>query len=293
MISDNVCAVVVTFHPDHDVLENLSKLRQEIPNVVVVDNGSTVESINPLRDTTSRLGFHLVENGENLGIATALNLGVRYAETIGAKWVLLFDQDSAVTPGFLEAMLLGFESSRWGKDLAILGPRYVDKRSGSPIPAKLVGGESVEVATTSGSLLPMWVFRGHGYFVDDLFIDGVDYEYSLRLRSRGYRIGECSEAVLLHSPGSPTALTFRGHHILQTTNYSPLRRYYQERNKVWVSRRYWNKFPRFCLWLFFSVGAKDYVKILLAEDNKWEKLRACLIGAADGVRERMGRKDRL
>ena len=84
-------------------------------------------------------------------------------------------------------MLHCFETSRWGKHLAVLVPRYIDKRSGNPIPAKLVDGGSVEVATTSGSLLPTWVFQDHGYFVDDLFIDGVDYEYSLRLRSRGYR----------------------------------------------------------------------------------------------------------
>jgi hypothetical protein len=53
---------------------------------------------------------------------------------------------------------------------------------------------------------------------------------------------------------------------LQTHNYSPVRRYYQERNKIWVTRRYWSKFPFFCAKLFFF-SAKDYFKILFAEDN--------------------------
>ena len=96
MIPDSVCAIVVTFHPDHDVLENLSKLHKQIPNVVVIDNGSSLEFVGHLRDISSRLGFHLVENKENVGIATALNIGVRYAQTIGVNWVFLFDQDSAV-----------------------------------------------------------------------------------------------------------------------------------------------------------------------------------------------------
>jgi len=292
MISDNVCAVVVTFHPDSDVLENLSNVHQQVHRVVVVDNGSSSESITPIRAASSRIGFHLIENGENLGIATALNIGIRYAQCVGAEWVLLFDQDSTVTPGFTEAMLRGFASSRWGKQLAILVPRYVDKRLGGTIPGISVKDGGLEAAMTSGSLLPVSIFRDHGFFEDALFIDGVDYEYSLRLRSRGLHIEEYTDAVLLHSPGAPRIHRFRGQYLFQTHNYSPVRRYYQERNKIWVTKRYWAKFPFFCVKLFYF-SVKDYFKILFAEDNKWEKLRACFYGVADGVRERMGRKDGL
>jgi hypothetical protein len=59
-----------------------------------------------------------------------------------------------------------------------------------------------------------------------------------------------------------------------------------------VTRRYWTRFPFFCFKLFYF-SVKDYFKILFAEDNKWEKLRACFHGIADGVVERMGRNDRL
>jgi rhamnosyltransferase len=292
MISANVCAVVVTFHPDSDVLENLSNLHQQVHRVVVVDNGSSLESITPIRAASSRIGFHLIENGENLGIATALNIGIRHAQSVGAEWVLLFDQDSTVTPGFTEAMLRGFASSRWGKQLGILVPRYVDKRLGATIPGISIEDGGLEAAMTSGSLLPVSVFRDHGFFEDALFIDGVDYEYSLRLRRRGLHIEEYTDAVLLHSPGAPRVHSFRGQYLFQTHNYSPVRRYYQERNKIWVTRRYWAKFPFFCVKLFYF-SIKDYFKILFAEDNKWEKLRACFYGVADGVRERMGRKDQL
>jgi rhamnosyltransferase len=292
MTSTKVCAVVVTFHPDSDVLENLSNVHQQVHSVVVVDNGSSLESITPIRTASSRIGFHLIENGENLGIATALNIGVRHAQNVGAEWVLLFDQDSMVTPGFTEAMLHGFATNRWGKQLAILVPRYVDKRLGSTIPGISVQGGGLEAAMTSGSLLPVSIFLEHGFFEDSLFIDAVDYEYSLRLRSRGLHIEECGEAILLHSPGAPRIHSFRGKYLFQTANYSPVRRYYQERNKIWVTRRYWTKFPFFCFKLFFF-SVKDYFKILFAEDNKWEKLRACFLGVADGVRERMGRKDGL
>jgi rhamnosyltransferase len=290
MIPNNVTAIVVTFHSDSDVLENLSKIHQQVQSVVVVDNGSRLESLVSLRAASSSRGFCLIENGENLGVATALNIGIRHAQIAGADWVLLFDQDSTVTPGFTEAMLQGFASSRWKDRLGILVPHYIDKRLGSPLSVIRVKGGELEAAITSGSLLPMSVVRNNGYFEDCLFIDAVDFEYCLRLRSRGLHIEECSQAVLLHSPGTPMIHRFRGRSLFQTNNYSPTRRYYQQRNNIWIARRYWTKFPLFCFNLFFT-GVKDCVKILIAEDDKRNKLQACLTGTVDGIKGRMGRKE--
>jgi rhamnosyltransferase len=289
MIFNNVTAVVVTFHPDSEVFSNLSKVHQQVQSVVVVDNGSHLESLAPLRVACSSFGFHLVENGENLGIATALNIGIRKAQILGANWVLLFDQDSTITSGFTQAMLDSFASSRWNNHLAILVPRYIDKRSGSTLPALELKGGELEIAITSGSLVPMSVFRDHGLFEDELFIDAVDFEFSLRMRSQGFHIEECSKAVLLHSPGTPRTYRFREHYLFQTTNYSPVRRYYQARNHVWIVRHYWNRFLFFCFKRSFNI-AKDYVKILIAEDAKWDKLQAGWKGALDGIAGRMGRK---
>jgi rhamnosyltransferase len=290
MIFNNVTAIVVTFHPDSDVLENLSELCRQVQSVVVVDNGSRPESLVPFRAASLSLGFRLIENGENLGVATALNIGIRQAQIDGAEWILLFDQDSTVTPGFAEAMLNGFVSSRWGSHLAILVPHYIDKRFGSPLSATGIMEEELEIAITSGSLIPVSVFRKHGFFEDGLFIDAVDFEFSLRVRSQGFHIEECNKAVLLHSPGTPKTCRFRGHYLFQTTNYSPLRRYYQARNNIWMLRHYWTKFPSFCLERSFDI-ARDYVKILIAEDARWSKLRAGWKGTLDGVAGHMGRKD--
>jgi rhamnosyltransferase len=102
MIYNGVCAVVVTFHPASEVLANLSQVHQQVQNVVVVDNGSRLESLAPLRAASASAGFHLIENGENLGVATALNIGIRQAQALGAVWVLLFDQDSALPPVLLK-----------------------------------------------------------------------------------------------------------------------------------------------------------------------------------------------
>jgi rhamnosyltransferase len=292
MSTNRICAVVVTFHPDEDVLENLYKLRDQVDGLVVVDNGSSPQSIALLRRASSEIQFELIENGENLGIATALNIGIRWVERNDYHWVILFDQDSAVTDGFIATMIHAYETHPQSDRLGILVPRYVDKRSGNRIPAPLTRKGEIEIATTSGSLMLVSSFLAHGLFVDDLFIDSVDYEYSLRLRSDGYLLEECQEAVLLHSPGTPKIHRFFGIYLFQTSNYSPIRRYYQERNKIWVARKYWRKCPDSCLKLFsFSLNA--LVKIILAENQKWDKCYSFSMGIVDGFRGRMGRTNRF
>ena len=279
-VEDGVCAVVVTFHPDAEVAENLRLLLPQVERVFVVDNGSTAKELEPLRG----LNLSLIENGTNLGIATALNVGIRAAQAEEFGWVLLFDQDSRVTEGFAEQMLADFRTSRWAERLRILTPRYVDRRTG--VELKSSGGtHGLDAATTSGSLTRMATFDELGFFADELFIDQVDYELSLRVRAAGGVIAEGS-AVLLHAPGEPKVGRLFGRNF-RSANYSPLRRYYQERNKVWMLRRYGRRFPGFC-WKQFAVSTEDLVKVLAVEEDKVRKCRAFLHGWRDGVRGRMG-----
>jgi rhamnosyltransferase len=283
-----VCAVVVTFHPEADVVDNLAALRVQVDHLIVVDNGSSLEKLMMLRLARERLGFELIENGDNLGIATALNLGVRRAHALGMEWLLLFDQDSRITEGFTASMLQGFRESVWGERLGILVPQYQDMRLNTSIPQDRARKEGLEAAMTSGSLMRVEIFNKIGLFVDELFIDAVDYEFSLRLRREGYVVDESTEALLLHSPGEPCVIRVGDRRLFQISNYGPVRRYYQERNKIWVIRRYFRDFPYFCLKLMMF-SSKDIIKIVLAESNKVQKLRMFARGVGDGLKNRMGK----
>ncbi len=215
-----------------------------------------------MREASSLLGFELIENGSNLGIATALNIGVRRGEALGAEWFLLLDQDGRVTEGYVAAILQGFAASASGERLGILVPRYVDSLYGNTLTSPRADGTKLEVAVTSGSLTPLRVFQQAGYFADELFIDQVDSEYSLRVRSLGYVIEECKDAVLLHSPGTPTYHRVFGSKPFQVANYGPVRRYYQARNLVWLAQKYGGTFRPFVM-SQVKIHAKDFVKILL------------------------------
>lgn len=284
----STAAVIVSYEPGPELIDNLSALRPQVNRLIVVDNGSSAERLEMLRSAAGRMGFDLVENGCNLGIATALNRGAGRALQGGCEWVFLFDQDSRVTPGFIEAMIAAYVGSAWGERLRILTPRYRDAATGAVLAAQRAK-EGIAIAWTSGSLLRAETLRRFGMFEEELFIDEVDHEYSLRLRQAGMVLDETPQAMLLHALGSPAVHRLFGKKFC-VTNYSPSRRYYQERNKVWMARRYGRRFPRFVL-SRFRMTISDMWKIAAFEEDRWRKLRYSARGIMDGLRGRMGRLD--
>ena len=287
-MSDNgVCAVIVTYRPRTEDFANLARVRPQVQDLVVVDNGSSEAALQVLREMAADLKFALIENGQNQGIAVALNSGVRWAESNGSRWVALFDQDSAVTDGFMAQMLADFELFAAQRNILLLAPRYRDPESGVERVCSLHPDGGPLVTITSGSLLPIGAFEKCGYFQEELFIYTVDDEYSLRLRSRGYSLALSPNAVLLHVSGVPTGYRLFGRQIFQTTNYRPGVRYYISRNRVWMALAYGKRYPRWVRGAFRS-SFIDLCKLAIAEDARWAKIWMILLGFRDGVLGRMG-----
>src|SRR6266700_3504589 len=74
-----ICAVIVTFHPEPSLVENVELLRTQVSEVFIVDNGSDANSRVLLEQIEGKPGVHTLRNERNLGIAAALNIGVRHA----------------------------------------------------------------------------------------------------------------------------------------------------------------------------------------------------------------------
>jgi rhamnosyltransferase len=289
MVNEQICAVVVTYHPDDQVAENLAALRQQVQAVMVVDNGSSGAELERLRSSVSALDCNLIENGTNLGIAAALNQGVRWAIEHQYQWVALFDQDSKVVRGYMHAMLEAGSHQPAHAGVALLVPKYIDRRFGHTLPPIYTKDGNIALAMTSGSLMRTTVFEEHGWFREELFIGAVDYEYSLRLRSHGKVLQECPGAVLLHAPSMPEPVTLFGKTLFYTSAYGPLRRYYAERNRVYLLRQYGRQFPAAIYGLYLG-SAKEFLKVLLGEADKWEKTSSMVQGLLDGLRRRMGER---
>jgi len=285
--NERVSAIVVTFHPRPEYLENLEKIRAQVDLLIVVDNGSTEDELLQIRSATREPGYKLIENGDNLGIATALNLGVREAQMEGCQWVALLDQDSVITDGFMATMIAEFQSySAQTKILQII-PRHIDPETGVERIVSTFGDGGVFLTITSGSVFSMEAFQKCGLFREDLFIYCVDDDYSLRIRKNGFFIGVSKKAILLHQSGRPTCRKLLGM-TLTTKNYRPEVRYYYARNKVWILRFYGRTFPRLIV-----PTLREFVtiplKIALMEDASSQKIRLFVRGLADGLAGKMGR----
>jgi rhamnosyltransferase len=280
----SICAVVTTYHPGPEFGVNIALLRSQVDDVIVVDDGSSPQSLARTQEICRKNGVTLLANASNLGIATALNVGCSAAVERGFEWVATFDQDSSITPNFISSMLdVGCSSTLIG----IVAPQYVDRASGEAMPQHDVDQQEVMATMTSGSMLRLSAYRKAGPFRNDFVIDFVDHEYCLRLRSVGLRIVKAPNACLIHSLGRTRYHGF-GRRRVVVTHHSATRRYYITRNRLCVLWRYRREYG----WLLLDLRAflMETIKIVLYEEHKLQKLRATILGLVDFARGKMGQR---
>ena len=289
MNEQKICAVIVTFHPSPKMLMSIPEVMKQVHGLVVVDNGSNPPALDPLRILTKQAGFHLIENGQNLGIAEALNRGARWAIDTGYPWVILFDQDSNLTAGFVDSMFETLWSHPQRDRIGSLHPTYVDQKTGKEANVLRAEDGGPIKSMTSGSLLPAWIFDRVGWFASEYFIDEVDSEFCYRIRAAGYLVADSRKAILLHQVGRPEPFSIFGFACLPT-NHNPLRRYYMSRNRVVLYRKYFRVFPRWVLLSMYETF-RETIKCFIAERQRIKKIRNFFWGTWDGMTGNMGKRE--
>jgi rhamnosyltransferase len=285
---ESVCAVIVTYHPSAAMLEIVPNVLAQVDSLVVVDNGSNIDEIAPVRAASKSLGFHLVENRENLGIAEALNQGVRWAKDNDFAWVIFFDQDTRITEGFVAQMFAAWRAHPSRERVGTIHSRHVVPETGVEVWVPRTADGSPLLPMTSGSLMPVWIFDKVGWFASEYFIDVVDWEYSFRTRAAGFLVTDARDAKLFHVPGKPVEAKVLGH-TFYSSHHNALRRYYMTRNRIAFYRKYFLSFPGWVLSTAYY-QFKETVVCLLVEQNRGRKFRNVLLGTWDGLIGRMGKR---
>lgn len=283
-MTDRICAIIVTYHPSPSLLHNVECLRPQVAELVIVDNGSDEKSDQLLLELEKVAGVRIIRNGKNLGIAAALNIGIREAAAAEYPWVVTFDQDSTVTPDFIQSMLTAYESSPARERVALISPTHCvseaewKKRSRQ---ATRKNSSNVWVAMTSGSLIKTRVLMENGLYDEAMFIDYVDFDFCLRLRRRGFKLIRAGNAFLLHCLGTLEAHSILGL-PLALTSHSATRCYFIMRNRIAMYRRHAAAFPFWALndfiWLLIDLG-----KIIMFEGEKRAKLAQVWRGLRHGL----------
>jgi rhamnosyltransferase len=289
--SKDVCAVLVTFHPDAELPLRLSTISRQVGAVVMVDNGSAACELAMLREISLDPAIDLLLNSANLGLARALNIGIARAAALGYSWALLLDQDSRVDDDMVRTLIAVHAGFPDKEHLAIIGSAFRERHRRSPKTARFesCGDEWDEVNTviTSGSLLSLGAYSHMGPFREDFFIDYVDTEYCTRAKARGYRALKTRRPLMSHSIGKPTQ-----HRLLWmkkwTSNHSADRQYYIARNRT-VMLRESGKY-RLGLWVLVGLFRcwTAFKRFALYEQSKASKIAAVFLGWWDGLHGKMG-----
>lgn len=289
MRADSIVAVTVTHHPDTGFLRRARSVARQVGALVVVDNCSDSQDV--LRRDCEAAGFGFIANSGNFGIGVALNQGVRWAQESGCSWVLFFDQDTTPAPDCAAELLAIAQAPGHTRPVGLVGANYWDEFRDRHLldPAAAGGRRWVETASviTSGSLLSVRAYQTAGPFREDFFIDSIDIEYALRLRTRGFAVLLSTKPLMNHAVGSPTRHRFLWKHVA-CSNHSPLRRYYITRNRLVLVRLYLRREPRWALQHLRGLF-NHCVLTLLYEPHRARKLRAIALGLWDGVRCRLGK----
>jgi rhamnosyltransferase len=300
--STKVAALVVTYFPDPGFPERLARILEQVPRLMVVDNGSGGNSLSWADTLAGTAGLTVERNASNRGIAAALNQGISQLTAEGYEWVVTFDQDSTIESGCVAALLATVAGDANPETVALVGSnrhddspgavehRWVRRKPGLPfferVPTDRVGSDGVTLVITSGTLTNVEALGRLGPFRADFFIDFVDTEYCLRARKAGYRILVSPGARIRHRVGSKRRVALGGIGV-SPMHHGPVRKYYIFRNAVAVIRSYGGVFPHWLVYQLLAL-AEILLGILFFEREKGVKLKACWLGIRDGLTGRMG-----
>ncbi len=252
-MSSSVFIVILSWNNYQDTkecLDSVLNIRYSNFTIVLVDNGSTDNSINLLKEKYSGYkSIHFIENKNNQGFTGGNNRGIEYALSNQADFVCLLNNDTIVQEDFLKELIKPFYPEN---NLAITTPKiycyYRPKiiwSAGGEFNYKEVrvvmnGCNQVDYAgfnikkdcsfaTGCAVLIRSNVFMKIGLFDETLFHSAEDLDFCLRVKASGYRITYCPSSHIWHKVMASTG---------KNGNLSPLGVYYEYRNLLFVLNKF-------------------------------------------------------
>ena len=292
--TSDICAVITAYCPDDYFSERVILIRAQVGLVIiVVDGGGRQNIVNILKNLFQNDSGVVVSSlPDNMGIATALNVGISIAKQREYRWILTLDDDTIIKSDMVKNLIESWYivTEQGSKSIALMGMLSKDAYTGN-VDNKYGCKNKFFVEKrgiiTSGSLMSLDAYDVVGPFREEFFIDSVDYDYCMRARAKGYRIIRICRIGMVHSLGRTEKYNI-GWFKMQTTNHSTVRRYYMYRNSTVLAREYFLRDPLYSLAVFLF-QLKTLFVVFFFENDKRMKLKFMLQGVMDGWRKRMGK----
>ena len=276
--------VIIAFQPNINKLQkNIETLVSDVDKLLIYKNSEFY--IDDLIINKYQEKIEFIGDSKNIGIASALNEGVIWARRNSFTHILTLDQDSFFEQSHLNKFKYLIKSSRLS-NIGIFCPN-IDNR-GSVLLDSKNKYEYVADSITSGSIFPLATFDLCGLFEDSLFIDAVDYEFCYRIFStKNLQTIIFPEIILKHEVGNNTKIIFG----LHTDNYSAFRTYFIIKNHIIIWKRYPKLFQRqYKITLIKIHIIYRLIKIIIGENDKYNKLKSIFTGIFHGLFMKLGKK---
>lgn len=272
-----------------DALQQIS-----YPNwsLTVVDNGSMDGSATMVRER--RPEARLLANATNLGFTGACNRALEtLREDESVDYVLFLNDDTEVTPGFLEPLVAYADATTLVAPKTYLAGRdgTLDDSAGDfdwwrgTWKRRMLGQHetaqdnrprAIDNANLSCLLVPRRAFRDVGLLDDAFFVYYDDTDFCRRALDRGYRIVYEPKSAVYHQKGA----TLGG-------QLSAFGCYYLSRNRPYLMRKHLS-LPRFAVFLGYYLATRATRCALWLPQGRRDLVRATLAGLRDFGLGRMG-----
>ncbi|MEO5316152.1 glycosyltransferase [Pseudarthrobacter sp. CC12] len=292
-----VVAVISAFHPPQDLPARVKDLNEQVVHTVVVDDGSDLDRNDIVLRALEDLGCTVLRMPVNVGIAAALNAGIQAAfEAWSPDFIVTLDQDSALDAGYVAAALATYaEAEANGIHGGLVSARSHNGHN-VPLLRKRVRFPEAFDPLQSGAVIPVSTFKTVGMLDERLFIDCVDSEFNLRVRSHGLATLVGKDCNMTHALGQAQPMMLFGWHVTvlgvkrHVHSHAPFRVYYMTRNSIYLWRQYGARFPAWLVRRLRFQVESDFFRLLYGENRKGQ-YRAFLRGCRDGWLGRLGKID--
>jgi len=275
----DICAVIVSYNCDDVIRENVKALERQVEQIIIVDNASSKASKDILFSIIGKGEMPIIYNAENNGIGCALNQGLEYAMKNNFRLLLTMDQDTVLCDDAVQKMIdvLNLDTS-----IVSVGPIY---QTGQDVTNK-PQYKKVAYLITSGNLTSVDSAVGVGGYNEKMFIDSIDFDFSLTMQTKGHSIAKANQAYMKHKIGEKEKAKFLFFQF-EIFTHSSLRHYYIYRNHMYIMKKYFFKYPVFCckkqvIMLLYTL------QVLFIQSHKKEKLSMMYRGIKDAISKRYG-----